>query len=57
VCVFFAENSPVCDQKKKGYEDPKAKISEKSKKIASFRGIFSWDSPVIDNQSYLVANM
>jgi hypothetical protein len=40
VLFFFAENSPLCDRKKNGYEDPKAKISEKSRKFASFRGIF-----------------
>jgi hypothetical protein len=41
VFSFFAENSPVCDKKKNGYGDPKAKMSEKSRKFASFRGIFS----------------
>jgi hypothetical protein len=57
VCAFFCRKFASLRQKKNGNEDPKAKISEKSKKFASFRGIFFWDSPVLDNQSYLVANM
>jgi hypothetical protein len=38
---FFAENSPLCDQKKNAYEDPKAKITEDIRKFASFLGILS----------------
>jgi hypothetical protein len=41
VFFFFVENSTLCDKKKKDYEDPRAKISEKTRKFASFRGIFS----------------
>jgi hypothetical protein len=39
--VFFLPKIRASATKKKGYEGPKAKISEKSRKLASFRGIFS----------------
>jgi hypothetical protein len=43
VCFIFWPKIRHSARKKKknGYEDAKAKISEKSRKFASFRGIFS----------------
>jgi hypothetical protein len=35
-CVFFFPKIRHSATKKNGYEDPKAKISEKSRKFASF---------------------
>jgi hypothetical protein len=37
---FFLPKIRQSATKKKGYEDPNGKISEKSRKFASFRGIF-----------------
>jgi hypothetical protein len=42
VCfVFWGPKIRHSATQKNGYEDPKAKISEKSRKFASFRGILS----------------
>jgi hypothetical protein len=53
---FFWPKIRHSAKNKNGYEDPKAKISENPENSPVFEEFF-WDSPVLDNQSYLVASM
>jgi hypothetical protein len=52
----FTENSPLLEQKEMAMKTPKQKFG-KIQKIRPFSRKFFWDSPVLDNQSYVVASM
>jgi len=54
--VFFLPKIRHSATKKYGYEDPEEKIRKNPENSPVFEEFFL-DSPVLDNQSYLVASM